>query len=309
MADSTNRCTDSGVAQLTRSYDHREHRRHARDGRDASTGIAACQRARLGSVSGIAASLARSFPIVWISVRTGSRRPLNQTGFIIELCERVLTTYSNAAILVDGHSYPEDISENDNYDRRYTSECIANDSAEADRIIGAVLASGCCGESQAILKVVGLSILNSIYLADRAHFYVCNHGTVQHKIGWLTDVSGVVHSNPRTIGIDPGPWVALQTEASGTVRYFDAELVRAADQEQSEESEELRSRLMEDYEFADIGKSVDFVLARLQTAIELRPSVIPKGGAITGVMTLAGRIGTGCWPIPARGVVSKNTFW
>jgi hypothetical protein len=226
----------------------------------------------------VAARLRSSFPVIWVSVRTSNRTPRNQADFIVALCKRVLTTYADAAILIDGHSYPEDFDENDSYDRHYTSACVANDTAEANRIIEEVVASGLCGPSQAVINACGLNILSSIHLAARADFYVSHHGTVQHKIGWLTDVSGIVHSNPRNIAINPGPWVALQTEAAGFVRYFDLDLIRASEEGdiRQEQSEEVRSRLFDNYAFRDVGQSVDFAIAQLRSALGSRSRAMPE---------------------------------
>ncbi|MGQ0622926.1 MAG: hypothetical protein ACT4QA_23970 [Panacagrimonas sp.] len=50
-----------------------------------------------------------------------------------------------------------------------------------------------------ITSLVGESIFDCTVLARYLDFYVANHGTIQHKIGWFSDCPGIVHANRLTI--------------------------------------------------------------------------------------------------------------
>lgn len=61
-----------------------------------------------------------------------------------------------------------------------------------------------------VVIAVGLPLADSVVLGERADFYFCHQGTVQHKIGWLQEgIPGVVHSNSRRNQGYVHPWGAM----------------------------------------------------------------------------------------------------
>jgi hypothetical protein len=69
------------------------------------------------AVRAIRRSLAANTP-VWVSVRTRNRTADNQRDFIVAACRRIVSSYPDAAIILDGHSVPMDAAINANYNRR-----------------------------------------------------------------------------------------------------------------------------------------------------------------------------------------------
>lgn len=47
----------------------------------------------------------------------------------------------------------------------------------------------------ATFNTVGCTLAESVLWANHVDLYFCHHGTTQHKVGWLANKPGVVHSN------------------------------------------------------------------------------------------------------------------
>ncbi len=212
-------------------------------------------------------SLASRRPVIWISIRTRNRTPINQRAFVMALCRSIFSTYPAAAVILDGHSTPVDRDTNYHYDRNDIDETISRDRQEIDDIVDALATEFCLNDDQLILKAVGLTILDSILLAHHADFYICHHGTVQHKIGWMTDAAGVVHSNPRTLAINPGPWVALQAGHERTPIYFPPGLIGEVPETVDAGDINSMSRLFDPYVFLNIEDSVDFCMGQISNLL------------------------------------------
>jgi hypothetical protein len=203
----------------------------------------------------------RHAPIVWISVRTLNRTAVNQHEALTCLCKRLFTIYSRCAIILDGYSLPDDFSTNASYrNRKSQNQIIARDMAAASAIAGAI---GRPAEAQDLVVAVGLNLLESILLAHAADFYVCHHGTVQHKIGWLAAKPGVVHTNLRALRLNPGEWNSGRMDEPPEIFYIPEMLVRESGEEFAA-TERERSGLFDNYEFVNIDQFADFVVTKLE---------------------------------------------
>ena len=204
-------------------------------------------------------------PVVWISVRTRNRTAVNQREIILALCSRLLSEYAHCAVILDGHSSPYDYPANPAYDPRDTKICLERDTAEAQVIAELVMKQSPTGPQQRIVPAAGMPLADSIVLAHAADFYFCHHGTVQHKIGWLANKPGVIHSNRRTLLQRPAPWVAAQVENGCLPTYIPDDHVEDMAEEQGAD-QIAASRFFERYRFMDISGTVDFVLTCLRAA-------------------------------------------
>lgn len=241
-------CINPGGVRLTRSV------------RDRLTRLAA-QRSS-PETRALAAELGRHHPVLWISLRTRNRTMRNQTEVLSLLCRRAFERFPRCAIILDGHSHPDDLATNPCYDTAEAEAVAAADAAEAATIVASVRPWH--GEpAQRLVQTVGLPILDALLLAGQAEFYVCHHGTVQHKIGWLTETPGVVHSNGRTLRLSPAEWVYRQAEGSVRPCYVPEAFVEDEVAATAEDAE-TRSRLFESYRITDPKRFVAFVLDALQ---------------------------------------------
>lgn len=203
---------------------------------------------------------ARHAPVVWLSVRSANRTAINQREVLVALCKRLFALYPRAAVILDGYSLPDDFTANSSYDRKSQREVVARDLEEAAAVAEATKTE--LNSGQDLVVAVGLNVLDFVVLADAADFYVCHHGTVQHKIGWLAAKPGVVHTNPRALRRNHGPWVSDQMEDPPSIFYIPETLVREYGEDLSRTTEE-RSLFLENYEIVDVEKFVDFVIANL----------------------------------------------
>ena len=137
-------------------------------------------------------------PKIWISVRHGSRTPDNQADFIFAVISAILQQYPDAVFVLDGFSFPvgffhdpktlpvrKIFLERAFIDRRFISSL-------RERIENAYGT-----EARArLFSTEGLDVLDAISVAGLCTFYVCHAGTLQHKIGWVHDIPGIVHTAP-----------------------------------------------------------------------------------------------------------------
>ena len=206
-------------------------------------------------------------PIVWISVRTANRTAVNQIEALTVLCKRLFAIYPRCAIILDGYSLPDDFSTNASYgDRKSQNQIVARDMAAASAIAGAI---GRPAEEQDLVVAVGLNLLELVLLAHAADFYVCHHGTVQHKIGWLAAKPGVVHTNPRALRLSPGQWIPGRMEEPPEIFYIPEMLIRESGEEVVA-TERERACLFDNYAFVNIDRFADFVVARLAQPLPSR---------------------------------------
>lgn len=200
-------------------------------------------------------------PILWMSIRTRNRTALNQVEALVEIGARFLSACPTGSIILDGHSFADDLTTNPGYDQVAQREVVTDDLQVAH-----IVANRLRSARDAHVRVefaVGLTISETILLAQHATFYFCHHGTVQHKIGWFTPCPGVVHCNRRTIEALPAHYVKSQSEVASLPAYAPLELIDAPDKIQSEEA--LQQALKtENYRFVSITAIGDFVAGEME---------------------------------------------
>jgi hypothetical protein len=221
-------------------------------------------------------------PMFWLSIRTRNRTADNQTDALVAISRELMLAYPTACVVLDGHSVAADFETNPSYDRPGTLAIIAADQAVADEVIGRLRADGAVGEANDVVSLVGCDILDSIGVASLADMYFCHHGTVQHKIGWLTDVPGIVHSNRRTLALQPARWVAAQVEDGVEPTYVDASLIEdeAPPAGLTEVDDSLR---LECYRFVDIGRLAQMVVAAARAVVADGPEPPRAAGSVPSV--------------------------
>lgn len=74
--------------------------------------------------------------------------------------------------------------------------------------------------------VIGAPLIDSFAIAQHCDYYVANHGTIQHRLGWFSNAAGLVHSNRVTIESGKGSFAtAAARECGPPVKYIDASAV------------------------------------------------------------------------------------
>lgn len=213
-------------------------------------------------------------PVVWLSVRLDSRTAVNQEAFLHELVQRVVARYPRAGIVLDGFAFPDDFA-NPMYLADSGAEfeasllgvngenvislggLLAAREREVTRYI-AKLGRELSGKMGCpVVSTSGLTLTNAIYLAGLADYYVCHAGTLQHKIGWVYNTPGIVHSNTEGIARGADGWMANQVEGGRKPALLDAGLVSNADTTIRAFNQVERNR---DYRIDDIDSAVSQVL-------------------------------------------------
>lgn len=217
--------------------------------------------------------LANCSPVVWLSVRLDARTPLNQEAFLTTLVRQVVARYPRAGFVLDGFAFPDDF---DNpiyrsgsdarvdlahlgvpcgelgnlrqwlaYRERDITRYIAHFGRELFHRVG-----------RPMVSASGLTLTNAIYLAGLADYYVCHAGTLQHKIGWVHNTPGIVHSNTEGVQGFAARWMARQLEGGRAPSLLAPTLVYNRDSIRAINRVE-RNR---DYTIADIDGAVTQVL-------------------------------------------------
>jgi hypothetical protein len=156
------------------------------------------------TVSRILDLISGCFPVLWMTFRNEGRACENESEMLICLAKQFLKTYSNSAILLDGFSFPADIDGHHFDKARLRFESYATSFGhEIDKI---------CKSVPRIISVNGLKIPESIILARKAHYYISSAGTIQHKIGWLHNKPGYIHTCSSGLTESSRRWWAAQIE-------------------------------------------------------------------------------------------------
>jgi len=163
---------------------------------------------------------------VWISLRAINRTPTNQEELILLILKSLNSIGINIDVLFDGYSEPLDVAVVGRYslEKEAAARVITNEVArnlfEAARRLDL--------SNVRLINCTGFDLPASFLAARHADFYVCHHGTQQHKIAWLWDVPGVVHTNKKVAELLPARWVREHSEGSIAPEYLPVEFISDA---------------------------------------------------------------------------------
>ncbi|AGU47942.1 hypothetical protein VAPA_1c08220 [Variovorax paradoxus B4] len=199
----------------------------------------------------------------WLSIRTRNRTITNQVQFLTELANSLIEEYPGCDIVLDGHSLSED-----DYRLVELGDSSNHAIAAADADVAAKVIKRLVQRDSKIYQTAGRPLSEALALARTCDFYVCHHGTVQHKIGWFTWVPGVAHANTRVTRSKPALSVAAQTEGSPPPSYLPVELIE-------DEASNARSALAdalkhENYTIVSVDEACRFVLSEIKATTALR---------------------------------------
>ena len=125
------------------------------------------------------------WPIVCVTLRTGNRTWVSQQEGMIAIAHLLARDYPNAALIVDGFSRLHGQS--------------AMPPAQQEQIIHQELAlvqamRKALGGGLNIQTTIGEPIVHSMVYTQIIDCYLAHHGSLQHKIGWLSNAPGLVHA-------------------------------------------------------------------------------------------------------------------
>ena len=230
-------------------------------------------------------SLGGCSPVIWLSARLDARTPDNQQELLLSLVTKIAAVYPAAGFILDGFSYPDDFGSaiyqqegeeegcqradnNPGLDGIFLSSAMIEREKEISAFILELQTSLEARLTNTIVNTSGMSLANSIYLARAADYYVCHAGTLQHKIAWIYNIDGIVHSN--TTGVQQGVqnWLADQLEAGVKPSLVSAKYVKDLDSIRTTNKVE-RNR---DYHILDVEHVVQQILGDLQHSLSRLPA-------------------------------------
>lgn len=153
-------------------------------------------------------------PTLGITLRVHNRRWRSQEGGIVALIRALQRRKLRFRVVLFGFSLPLEPMQ-----PRRLAPLI-----EAEQQLCASIAAKCPGI--AVTSLVGESIFDCIALAPTLDFYIANHGTIQHKVGWFTEAPGLVHANRVTLLRRQAFFTTLVAREGGRPpRYLSADVV------------------------------------------------------------------------------------
>ncbi len=130
------------------------------------------------------------WPILWVTLRTGNRTWESQCEGIVNIVIDIKKEYPRLSIIIDGFCIPYGKS---HIGLHKQNELIEKEQKLVNNIEKAI------GEDVHITVTIGKTIAESVVIAEAADCYLAHHGSIQHKIGWIRNCPGVVHSNPDVL--------------------------------------------------------------------------------------------------------------
>lgn len=126
-------------------------------------------------------------PIIWFSLRTDCRTWLSQENHIIHIIHKISKDYASSCILFDGFSLPLNCT-----DHEYLFDLKKQIKRQSDSVN---YIQKRLPRNVTSFNLVGININESISWSQIIDAYVCHHGSIQHKVGWIANKKGIIHTN------------------------------------------------------------------------------------------------------------------
>lgn len=219
--------------------------------------IAACL--QLETDSGMAFQKTGAW-VIWVSLRVTFRHAVNLDEALLALVRRLGSMEGTFDLLLDGWSVPGDLIASERYN---VEAMMANQiavQAEAARLVSLTREMGL---SNVVLHdFTAASTPVSMSLARHADFYICHGGTQQHKIGWLYDVPGIIHTNVHLSRSFSPVWTADMALSEQIPALIPVAILEDAVTTNRFQNEPARR----DYRITDLDAFVDLVIEHLERA-------------------------------------------
>jgi len=199
----------------------------------------------------------------WLSIRTRNRTLNNQVQFLTGIANSLIDEYPGCDIVLDGHSLSED-----DYRLVELGDSSNHAIAAADAEVAAEVIKRVVQRNSRIYQTAGRPLSEALALARTCDFYICHHGTVQHKIGWFTWVPGVAHANARVTRSNPALAVAAQAEGSPPPSYLPLELIE--DDTGNSQGALADALKHENYTIVSVDEACRFVLSMVAASTALK---------------------------------------
>ena len=156
-------------------------------------------------------------PLLWVGIRVGNRAWTDQVDGLSRVIACLQKEYPRLGVVFDGFSLPADMSTQSGEEQGYDG-ILAQENEIVNGIVNNLqqrqVAVG-------VFNIIGLSIHDANVWAHAIDVYVSPYGSLQHKVGWLANKPGLVHTN-ETLLQSPAKYVWAAVENGIPPRYVRA---------------------------------------------------------------------------------------
>jgi hypothetical protein len=203
-------------------------------------------------------STPRSDPFVlWVSLRLMYRRATNESDALFRIFQELDRRGAPFVIILDGFSLPADKAAHHHDGAGHFDDLARRTAAMGEAMIARCDQAGL--ERLRFHNATYCTLPESVRAASRADYYICHHGTQQHKIAWLFDIPGLIHANPEVLRHAPGPWTQQQAGMLNCPEYVPARFIVDA----KSDGERQNIPYSRDYMFVELDEFADFVADRI----------------------------------------------
>lgn len=133
--------------------------------------------------------------MLWLSIREDYRTWINQVDGLSKIIISLAKLYPRLGVVFDGFSIPADFFSNPHLaPEGFASEQVTGQNEIVNQII-----DNLSGLKIGIFNTIGCSIWETNLWVHAIDIYLAHHGTIQHKVGWLANKPGIVHSNRKVL--------------------------------------------------------------------------------------------------------------
>jgi hypothetical protein len=120
-------------------------------------------------------------PVVWITVRVDARTAVNLVAAVARVVEILLQRFPRMGVVFDGFTRPSTA----------TAEWCRNLIDDERRAVASITSR--VGTPFDHATLCGKFTMEAFLWAEIADYYICPHGTAQHKVAWINPIPGTVH--------------------------------------------------------------------------------------------------------------------
>jgi hypothetical protein len=142
-------------------------------------------------------------PLLWVGIRVGSRTWTNQVDGLSKVINCLHTQFPRLGVVFDGFSVPAD-RPGASSDHQVYAEILNQENAVVNDVVEKLQhhPQGTPG----IFNIIGSSIFDANVWAHAIDVYVSPYGTLQHKVAWLANKPGIIHTN-QTLLENPSQYI------------------------------------------------------------------------------------------------------
>ncbi|WP_243397393.1 hypothetical protein [Crocosphaera subtropica] len=131
----------------------------------------------------------KHFPLLLVTIRLDTRVWISQINGIVNIVKKLAEDFPKIGLVIDGFSLPCGLVGLSWY---WAQKCIEKET-QASLEIRSLLPA-----EIPVYDIVGSTLYENVIWNHVIDLYLAQHGSAQHKIGWIANKPGVIHTNKST---------------------------------------------------------------------------------------------------------------